>query len=95
MKTASPQTDRFLLVSKHPKPLDFLTPSAISPQPLAPERLFQVLLRFETPRPFHHPDDNDLILSCSPELFDSLREGARGRGTGEGKRLLDFATDET
>ena len=43
----------------------------------------QVLLRFETPRPFHHPDDNDLILSCSPELFDSLREGARGMGTWE------------
>jgi len=90
---ASKQTDRFLLVSKQPRPLDFITPSAISPQYLSPDKLFQVLLQFETPRPHRHPDDNDLILSCPPALFESLREGMRGEGIWEGKRLLSFVPD--
>lgn len=93
MKANVPQKDRFLLVSKRPKPLDFLVPSAISPQSLDPDKLFQVLLRFETPRPYHHPDDNDLLLACAPELFECLREGMRGTGTWEGKRLLSFVPD--
>lgn len=53
-----------------------------------------MLLRFETPRAYYHPDDNDLRLTCSLELHASLKKGMRGVGTWQGKELLAFTPDD-
>ena len=89
-----PEENRFLVVAKSPHPLSYVTPSAISPQSLDPDKLCQVLLRFDPKREHRHPDDNDLLLTCSPELYARLREGTCGVGVWEKKRLLEFTPEE-
>ena len=89
-KTAEEQTARFLVVSKHPAGMVWAPNSAVSPTLLDPDKLFRVVLRFDPPREHHHPDDNDLELSCSPALHQALTEGQQGIGTWQGKHLLSF-----
>ena len=71
MKPKMPQTARFVVIatqygqSASGGMSDPMPRSSISPYRLAMDKLTQVLLRFETPRAFHHPDDHDLRRCCS------------------------------
>ena len=100
MKPKMPQTARFVVIatqygqSASGGISDPMPRSSISPYRLDMDKLTQVLLRFETPRAFHHPDDNDLRLCCSSELHASLKAGMRGVGTWQGDRLLSFTPDD-
>lgn len=89
-KSVKAQTARFLVVSKKPEGMVYLPNSAVSPTLPDPDKLFRVVLRFDPRRENYHPDDNDLELSCSPQLHEQLTEGQHGNGTWEGKRLLSF-----
>ena len=84
------QQARVQVVSKMPDGLAYAPNSAISPVAPDADRLFRVLLRFVPRREHHHPDDNDLILSCDPALYAKLEEGAVICAVWEGKRLLSF-----
>ena len=100
MRKKEPQTARFIVVATRYEPsfgdgvMNPMPRSAISP--FLPDRgqFNQVLLRFETPRENYHPDDNDLLLTCAPELHASLKKGMRGEGTWQGKELLAFTPDD-
>ena len=100
MRKKEPQTARFIVVATRYEPsfgdgvMNPMPRSAISP--FLPDRgqFNQVLLRFETPRENYHPDDNDLLLTCAPELHASLKKGMRGEGTWQGKELLAFPPDD-
>ena len=100
MRKKEPQTARFIVVATRYEPsfgdgvMNPMPRSAISP--FLPDRgqFNQVLLRFETPRENYHPDDNDLLLTCAPELHASLKKGMRGEGTWQGKKLLAFTPDD-
>ena len=100
MRKKEPQTARFIVVATRYEPpfgdgvMNPMPRSAISP--FLPDRgqFNQVLLRFEVPRENYHPDDNDLLLTCSPELHASLKKGMRGVGTWQGKELLAFTPDD-
>ena len=100
MKPKMPQTARLVVIatqygqSASGGMSDPMPRSSISPYRLDMDKLTQVLLRFETPRAFHHPDDNDLCLCCSSELHASLKAGMRGVGTWQGDRLLSFTPDD-
>ena len=78
MKQKEPQTARFIVAAIRYEPsfgdgtVDPMPHSAISPFLPDRDQFTQVLLRFETPRENYHPDDNDLRLSCSPELCTAL-----------------------
>ena len=93
MKPKMPQTARFVVIatqygqSASGGMSDPMPRSSISPYRLDMDKLTQVLLRFETPRAFHHPDDNDLRLCCSSELHASLKAGRGGGGPGRGDPL--------
>lgn len=89
-KQKIPQRARFLVVSKQPDGMLYLSNSAIAVQQPPADRLFQVVLRFDPRRKHHHPDDNDLCLTCLPQLYEQLTEGEHGMGTWEGKTLLEF-----
>lgn len=99
MKQEEPQTARFSVVATRYDPsfgnglVDPMPRSSISPFLPDGEQFFQVLLRFETPRENHHPDDNDLCLNCSPELHAALKAGMRGEGTWQGHTLLSFTPE--
>lgn len=99
MKQKEPQTARFVVAATRYEPsfgdgpVDPMPRSAISPFLPDRDQFTQVLLRFETPRQNYHPDDNDLCLSCSPELHASLEKGMRGVGTWQGRELLSFTPD--
>ena len=100
MRKKEPQTARFIVVATRYEPsfgdgvMNPMPRSAISP--FLPDRgqFNQVLLRFETPRENYHPDDNDLLLTCAPELHATLKKGMRGEGTWQGKELLAFTPDD-
>ena len=100
MRKKEPQTARFIVVATRYEPsfgdgvMNPMPRSAISP--FLPDRgqFNQVLLRFEVPRENYHPDDNDLLLTCSPEFHASLKKGMRGVGTWQGKELLAFTPDD-
>ena len=94
MKRAASTKARFLIVAKSPRSLSYVVPSSISPQFLDIDKFCQVLLRFDPVRANHHPDDNDILLTCSPELYAVLREGMHGVGVWEKKRLLEFTPEE-
>ena len=99
MRKKEPQTARFIVVATQYKPsfsdglTDPMPRSSISPFMPDRDQFTQVLLRFETPREDYHPDDNDLRLTCSPELHAALKDGMRGEGTWQGERLLSFTPD--
>lgn len=92
MKPKTPQTARFIVVATRDV-ADPMPRSSISPFLPDREQFTPVLLRFGAPRENHHPDDNDLRLTCSPELHASLKEGMRGEGTWQGESLLSFTPD--
>ena len=100
MKQKTPQTARFVVLATRygEAPSGGMTDpmprSSISPYHWDMDKLTQVLLRFEAPRAFHHPDDNDLRLCCSSELHAALKAGMRGVGTWQGDRLLSFTPEE-
>lgn len=100
MRKKEPQAARFIVVATR---YEFLSSDGLtsplpgsSISPFAPDwnQFNQVLLRFETPREYYHPDDNDLRLTCSPELHAALKKGMRGVGTWQGKTLLAFTPDD-
>ena len=84
------QTARFLVVSKTPEGLAYAPNSAVAPILPDLNKVFRILLRFDPRRENCHPDDNDLVLSCDPTLYDALNEGSFIQGTWERNRLLSF-----
>lgn len=100
MREKGPQTARFIVAATRfdasfadgvPDPMPR---SSISPFLPDGGAFDQVLLRFETPREHYHPDNNDLLLTCAPELHAALKKGTRGVGVWQGKRLLSFTPDD-
>lgn len=89
-KAAKTQTARFWVVSKTSAGMAWASNSAVTPTLPDPDKLFRVVLRFDPPREHYHPDDNDLELSCAPQLYEQLTEGQYGIGSWKGKRLLSF-----
>ena len=100
MRKKEPQTARFIVVATRYEPsfgdgvMNPMPRSAISPFLPDCGQFNQVLLRFETPRENYHPDDNDLLLTCAPELHASLKKGMRGEGTWQGNEHLAFTPDD-
>ena len=99
MRKKEPQAARLIVVATRYEPsfgdgvMDPMPRSAISPFLPDRQQFCQVLLRFETPLEDYHPDDNDLRLTCAPELHASLEKGMRGVGAWQGHTLISFTPD--
>lgn len=89
-KRSTEQQARVRVLSKTPAGMPYIPGSSITPSLPQPDKLFRVVLRFDPPREHYHPDDNDLELSCTPELYQTLTVGMHGVATWQGKRLLNF-----
>ena len=90
IERATERVDRFYVVSTDPGYTAFAAGSSLT-ETFSPRS--RVCLRFIPRREGYHPDDNDIILNCSEDVYARLREGMYIRATWLGEELITFTEE--